>query len=67
MFYRCAARTLVPGAKATLGHPPTVYVREDHLSEGMNEWIARLFSPENLDETVAIRAGAQEGRPCGRG
>ena len=24
MFYRCAARTLMPGAKEELGHPPTV-------------------------------------------
>lgn len=59
MFYRCAARTLVPGAKDELGHPPTVYLREDHLSDGVNAWIARLFSPKNLDETVAILVGAQ--------
>lgn len=25
----------------------------------MNEWIARLFSPRNLDETVAFLVGAQ--------
>lgn len=25
----------------------------------MNEWIAGLFSPENLDRTVALLAGAQ--------
>ncbi|MEU4390157.1 recombinase family protein [Kribbella sp. NPDC023855] len=59
MFYRCAARTLVPGVKEELGHPPTVYLREDHLSDGVNGWIAKLFSPENLDETVAILVGAQ--------
>jgi hypothetical protein len=59
MFYRCAARTLVPGSRAVLGHPPTVYVREDHLADGVNEWIAGLFSPANLDRTVALLAGAQ--------
>jgi hypothetical protein len=59
MFYRCAARTLVPGEKEELRHPPTVYVREDQLADGLNEWIAGLFSPKNLDETVAIIMGAQ--------
>jgi hypothetical protein len=61
VFYRCAARSLVPGAQVALGHPPTVYLREDRLSDGVNEWISRLFSPENLDETVAVLAGAQGG------
>ncbi|TCC48032.1 recombinase family protein [Kribbella capetownensis] len=60
VFYRCAARTLVPGSSAALGHPPTVYVREDQLSHGVNEWIAGLFSPDNLDETVAVLVGAQD-------
>jgi hypothetical protein len=32
VFYRCAARTLVPGAREVLDHPPTVYMREDHLA-----------------------------------
>ncbi|WP_328993662.1 recombinase family protein [Kribbella sp. NBC_01245] len=57
-FYRCAARTLVPGTLTAVEHPPTVYLREDHLAGGVNEWISRLFSPENLDETVAILADA---------
>lgn len=60
-FYRCAARTLVPGSQVSLGHPPTVYLREDQLAAKVNEWIGRLFSPENLDETVAILVGAQDG------
>jgi hypothetical protein len=59
MFYRCAARTLVPGSRVALEHPRTVYVREDHLSDGVNDWIAGVFSPENLDRTVALLAGAQ--------
>ncbi|GAA3537161.1 hypothetical protein [Kribbella ginsengisoli] len=36
-----------------------MYLREDRLSDGVNEWISSLFSPENLDETVAVLAGAQ--------
>lgn len=31
MFYRCAARTLVPGSRAALGYPRAAYLREDHL------------------------------------
>jgi hypothetical protein len=60
VFYRCAARTLIPGSSAALGHPPTVYVREDQLSHGLNGWIAGLFSPDNLDETVAVLVGADD-------
>ncbi|MEV5961476.1 recombinase zinc beta ribbon domain-containing protein [Kribbella sp. NPDC051952] len=44
VFYRCAARTLIPGSSAALCHPPTVHVREDQLSGGVNGWIAGLFS-----------------------
>jgi hypothetical protein len=61
VFYRCAARTLVPGSAAAKGHPPTVYLREDQLAAKINEWVARLFAPGNLDEAAAILTGAQEG------
>ncbi|MDX6240990.1 MAG: hypothetical protein QOG10_5814 [Kribbellaceae bacterium] len=39
---------------AAHGHLPTVYIREDQLAAKVDEWVARLFSPEDLDETVAI-------------
>ncbi len=61
IFYRCAARTLVPGSRSAMDHPPTVYLREDRLADAVNGWVSRLFSPDNLDETVALMAGAQEG------
>ncbi|GAB2615302.1 recombinase family protein [Kribbella endophytica] len=64
MFYRCAARTLVPGVQAALDHPPTVYLREDQLVPEVNEWIGQLFDPENLDETVANLVGTQESDPA---
>jgi hypothetical protein len=51
-FYRCAARTLMPGSITALEHPPTIYLREDHLAGGVNAWISRLFSPDNLDELL---------------
>jgi hypothetical protein len=44
-----------------MDHPPAVYLREDRLAGGINEWVATLFSPENIDETVALLAGAQDG------
>jgi hypothetical protein len=37
-----------------------VYVREDQLVDGVNEWIGTLVDPENLDQTVAAMVGAQE-------
>jgi len=59
VFYRCAARTLVPGARELLDHPPTVYLREDHLAGEVNRWIGGLFSPRNLESTVAALVGSQ--------
>jgi hypothetical protein len=60
IFYRCAARTLLPSAVVALEHPPTVYVREDHLTPPINKWIAQLFSPAHLESTVAALIGAGE-------
>lgn len=51
-FCRCAARTLPPGSPAAESHPPTVYLREDQLSTGVSDWIAKLFDPEHIDSTV---------------
>ncbi|MFC0623249.1 hypothetical protein [Kribbella deserti] len=45
----------------SLEHPPTVYLREDRLAAKINEWIGTLFSAQNLDETVAILVGSQDG------
>ncbi|MGY4765850.1 hypothetical protein ACXC9Q_02900 [Kribbella sp. CWNU-51] len=59
-FWRCAARTLAPGSSASLEHPPTVYLRMDQLSTKVNDWIAKLFSPEYLDATVEELAAAVE-------
>jgi hypothetical protein len=61
VFYRCAARTLVPGARELLDHPPTVYLREDRLTGEVNRWIGGLFSPRNLESTVAALVGSQDG------
>jgi hypothetical protein len=48
-------------------HPPTVYLREKPLRDEVNEWIGRLFAPENVDNTIAELLGTQEaGRDGGR-
>ncbi|WP_328520577.1 recombinase family protein [Kribbella sp. NBC_00359] len=66
-FCRCAARTLAPGASASLEHPPTVYLRVDQLSTRVNDWIAKLFSPEYLDATVdELTAAVEEDAPADR-
>ena len=46
---------------SAMDHPPTVYLREDRLADAVSGWVSRLFSPDNLDETVARIAGAQDG------
>jgi site-specific DNA recombinase len=45
-----------------MDHPPTVYVREDAIVPRLDEWIAGLFAPENLDETC--RALVVAGGTC---
>ena len=40
-------------------HPSTVYVRESAILPKIDEWIATLFNPANLDETC--RALAESG------
>jgi hypothetical protein len=66
-FCRCAARSLAPGSSASLEHPPTVYLRVDQLSAKVNDWIARLFSPEYLEATVEeLAAAVEEDAPAER-
>ncbi|MQA27684.1 MAG: recombinase family protein [Micromonosporaceae bacterium] len=60
VFYRCSARTLVPGSEVAASHPPHVYLREDHVCGALNEWIARLFAPEHRDTTIDALAAADD-------
>jgi hypothetical protein len=63
-FCRCAARTLAPGSASAESHLRTVYLREDQLSSRVNDWIAKLFSPEHIDSTVdALASAANESSP----
>ncbi|MFC5288508.1 recombinase family protein [Actinokineospora guangxiensis] len=69
VYCRCLARTLAPGAAALASHPKTVNLREDVLVPAINEWIGRVFAPENRDATVAALVGSQGGvqRSSGQG
>jgi site-specific DNA recombinase len=41
-------------------HPRTVYLREDDVVPRLDEWIASLFDPANLNDTVATLLAAQD-------
>lgn len=58
-YYRCATRTMAPGSAAVADHPRTVNLREDHVTQVINEWIGHLFAPHNVDETVSTLVGDQ--------
>jgi DNA invertase Pin-like site-specific DNA recombinase len=58
-YYRCAARSIVPGAPALAHHPKNVYLPEAALVGPLNEWLAQLFNEVNLDATVASLTASQ--------
>ncbi|MFD3702158.1 recombinase family protein [Nocardia sp. NPDC058658] len=59
VYYRCRASTLAPGSPALELHPRTVNLREDHLVEPIDNWLATLFDRAHIDSTIAalIEAG----------
>lgn len=68
-YYRCAARTLVPGSAAFHGHPKNVYLPEAAVLASLNAWLGDLFDPNNIDRTVAALITSQDetrGVPNGR-
>ncbi|WP_093941860.1 recombinase family protein [Actinoalloteichus hoggarensis] len=62
-YYRCAARTLVPGSPALKEHPKNVYLPEAAVLGPLNEWIGELFAPENRDRTVTALVASQGSTP----
>lgn len=40
-------------------HPPTIYLRESVIVPALDEWLATVFDPDNIDETCATLAEAQ--------
>ncbi len=56
--YRCR----VPAEYALankVDHPATIYLREDQIVPALDEWIATVFDPANLDATIAALNEAQ--------
>ncbi|WP_026361393.1 recombinase family protein [Amycolatopsis nigrescens] len=57
IYYRCAARTLVPGSPALIDHPKNVYLPEAAVIEPVNDYIGRVFSSDQRDATVLAMLG----------
>jgi hypothetical protein len=52
IYYRCNARTLVPGSATAMAHPQQIYLREDLITLHVNRWIGSLFDPIHRAETI---------------
>ena len=57
--YRCRVPSEYAQRKG-LEHPKTVYLRESVVVPKLDEWLASLFHPDNLDATCEALAMAQE-------
>jgi hypothetical protein len=62
VYYRCAARSIVPGAPILTIHPKNVYLAERAIVGPVNEWIGGLFAPEHRDETICRLLDADASR-----
>ena len=56
--YRCTYAAEYADANR-IAHPRSVYVREDHILEQLDPWLAKAFSPSRLTATVQAMADAQ--------
>ena len=52
-YYRCRFPTEYALANK-IDHPRNVYVREDAFDTQVNRWIASLFDPEHIHETIDL-------------
>lgn len=59
-YYRCAARTMVPGSALLATHPKNIYLPETAVLERLNGWLGDVFAAENRDETVAGLLDSQD-------
>lgn len=57
IYYRCAARPLVPGSPALADHPKNIYLPEAALMDPLNSYIHHAFSEEQRDATVEAMLG----------
>lgn len=61
-YYRCRYPQEYALANR-IDHPKSVYVREDEILEVLDEWVAGVFSPERVDETVSVLVRSQGDDP----
>lgn len=59
-YYRCNARTLVPGSVTASAHLPQIYVREDLIAPAMNRWIGQVFGPLHREDTITALLSADD-------
>lgn len=58
IYYRCAARSIVPGSPILDIHPKNIYLPESAVLEPINPWIGTVGDSEHRDATVAQILGA---------
>lgn len=61
-YYRCNFTADYPGLDAE--HPRSVYVQEDAVIPGLDEWLGSRFDDEHLDDTCNALAGVSEPDPA---
>lgn len=61
-YYRCTATRPQYAVPSVPDHPPTYAVREERITAALDQWLADLAAPQNLDVTVAaiLDADAQK-------
>ncbi|MGW6194828.1 recombinase family protein [Kribbella sp. NPDC055110] len=60
VYYRCNARTLVPGSATAMRHPQQIYLREDIIVPRINRWIGSLFDPVHREATITALLDADD-------
>ncbi len=58
--YRCRYPTEYATAN-NIDHAPTVYLREDQITEPLDTWLATAFEPQSIEQTLTILHGNQPG------
>ncbi|MFI5735413.1 zinc ribbon domain-containing protein [Kribbella sp. NPDC051587] len=61
LYYRCNARTLVPGSASALSHPRQIYLREDTVMPAVNRWVGSLFDQMHRADTIEALFVADDG------
>lgn len=60
-YYRCKFTEDYPDGDRE--HPRNIYVKEDALLPGLDEWLAELFDDDHIDDTCDRLAGVSEPDP----